>query len=75
MYCHGRKLAIVMEHAVFQVCFGEVLLLLNAGYKEAANINIFVFGLIQAGIEPTIFCNRGEHIAPSMPLNNFRILM
>jgi hypothetical protein len=28
---------------------------------EAANTNFIVFGLTRPGLEPTIYCTRGEH--------------
>ena len=29
--------------------------------REATNTNLIVFGLTQSGLEPTIYCTRGEH--------------
>jgi len=28
---------------------------------EATNTNLIVFGLTRTGLEPTIYCTRGEH--------------
>jgi hypothetical protein len=49
----------VKQHPSFEPTILYSLSLMLSG--EATNTNFIVFGLTRSGLEPTIYCTRGEH--------------
>ena len=43
---------------------GHIILILNQSVfsGEATNSNFIIFGLTRSGLEPTMYCTRGEHV-------------